>query len=246
MSYAIREIFATVQGEGLRAGTRAVFVRFAGCNLWDGLPEHRDRGAGPCARWCDTDFARGDKLTIEQLLEAMNAHYVSEADRDDNWCVLTGGEPSLQVDRELVDALHGDGWRIAVETNGTRASDPILMCDHICLSPKLGTPWHTLGTADEVKVILPGAAPGERGWTPDDLYKIEQWATFGRPRPIALLVQPQDPVDLSTVEATHLKGRLPLAAGDAYQTALRQCLDLVMMRPAWRLSLQSHKLIGMP
>lgn len=222
MTYSVREVFLTLQGEGSRAGTKAVFVRFAGCNLWDGHPEHRDRGAGPCARWCDTDFFRGEKLELHELIERMDRLWPANPDVI-RWCVLTGGEPSLQVDEALVAALDAAQWAVAVETNGTVDNPAVLRCDHVCLSPKRGTVWNKIKTADEVKVVLPGAATGEQGWRVDELADIEK---FAENHGAYLYVQPQDGPDA----AEHL----------------RACVEWVQSHPRWRLSLQQHKLIGLP
>jgi len=178
--YVVKEVFLTLQGEGKRAGTKAVFVRFSGCNLWDGHPLHRDRGKGPCAKWCDTDFFKGTPLDLDEIMHQVGTLWAPSHLHVDRWVVLTGGEPTLQIDNALVAALHRDGWRIAVETNGTVDNDALRLCDHICLSPKRGTAWQTLGNAHEVKVVFPG------GWSEADLADVQQ------PFPGAeLFVQPQ-------------------------------------------------------
>lgn len=244
MAYAIKEIFGTLQGEGLRAGARSVFVRMAGCNLWSGRAEDRAAGKGPCARWCDTDFFKGTQTSIPELLARMSDAWGPATDGD-RWCVITGGEPGLQVDDALVDALHGAGWKVAVETNGTCESPALRRCDHLCLSPKRGTPWTSLGHAHEVKVILPGAVPGEVGWQLDELRAIEAMAIDAG---ATLFVQPQDPlVDAAFVEETYLKR----STGDAspmlasqFRVHLQQCLDWIAAHPRWRLSAQLHKYIG--
>jgi 7-carboxy-7-deazaguanine synthase len=225
VSYSVKEVFLTLQGEGLRAGTKTVFVRFAGCNLWDGHPEHRARGAGPCARWCDTDFFKGTRYSAEELERAMATLWPAGGER---WCVLTGGEPGLQIDEELATMLAQAGWSCAVETNGTIANTALGLLDHVCLSPKYGTPWRMLGAnvADEIKVVLPGAVPGDQGWTESELLELEGF-TAG-----SLYVQPQD-------EGQGL-------AGVQGRRNLRQCIEWVQSHPRWRLSLQQHKLIGLP
>jgi 7-carboxy-7-deazaguanine synthase len=248
-SYAIKEIFLTLQGEGARTGAKSLFVRFAGCNLWSGEPSHRAQGRGPCARWCDTDFIHGTKIELDDLCARMHAAWPSSA-REQRWCVLTGGEPGLQIDPELVDALHRERWSIAVETNGTIDSDALRRCDHVCLSPKRGTEWHSLAVAHEVKVILPGAVAGEQGWTDEELEALETRALALDPGP-ELFVQPQDPIAGEAVlEQTLLKhdrGAAPphldgLRA--AYQQHLERCIAWVMKHPRWRLSAQMHKYIG--
>lgn len=258
--YGIKDVFLTVQGEGARAGTKAVFVRFTGCNLWDGLPHHRDRGVGPCAQWCDTDFAKGTVMELGELTDKMGALW--PAGNGARWCVLTGGEPCLQIDKELLLALTDLGWHVAVETNGTVENDAVLQfARHICVAPKRGTPWWTLRAADELKVVLPGAMPGEQGWTDEELVAVEARASqlaFGSTResfraPVqALYVQPQDPlVSGNFVEQTALKRSVDVDADAEEQLELRLrrnlqlCITWVMAHPRWRLSMQLHKFIGM-
>lgn len=248
MSYAVKEIFTTIQGEGLNAGRRAVFLRFAGCNLWDGLPEHRARGEGPCSLWCDTDFFRGERYdSARGLAMAVRAAW-GDVPGSPKLVVLTGGEPGLQVDEELVDELRwASFFAIAVETNGTRVGRgderAIEKCDHVCLSPKRGTNWRRLEVAHEVKVVLPGAAYAGDGWTGDELLEIEGWA---RDRGAALFVQPQDPIDPLTVDASHLKKHLHAYNPRVYEAAVRQCVEWVHAHPRWRLSMQTHKLAEVP
>lgn len=248
-SYSVKEVFVTLQGEGARAGSKSVFVRFAGCNLWSGHPDHRGHGKGPCAQWCDTDFFRGEALELDALCERMDAAWAASAlPAQEPWCVLTGGEPALQLDGKLVDRLHGLGWKIAVETNGTVQSDVLRLCDHVCISPKRGTAWSLLPRCDEVKVILPGAMSSELGWTEHELLEIEGQAEAMR---AALFVQPQDPlVDPALVEQTHLKRRDAISVdrsrelAERFQANVTQCIDWVMAHPRWRLSAQLHKYIG--
>lgn len=250
--YGIKEVFNTLQGEGSRVGARSVFVRFSGCNLWDGNPLHRGEGAGACARWCDTDFRKGKVHDVEQLLERMNAAW--PADGGARWCVLTGGEPLLQVDEALVEALEQDGWRVAVETNGTVAPAPRVFArlSHVCVSPKLGTEL-VLREAHELKVVLPGAAADDpsAGWTDEMLAALESAGTWG-----ALYVQPLDPlVDGQGLEFTAL--RLPGSSADVEEEAaslanalyvhnLQRAVAFVFAHPQWRLSAQLHKFIQVP
>lgn len=140
MSYAVKEMFLTLQGEGVNAGRRAVFVRFAGCNLWSG--REQDRATAVC-RFCDTDFVGtdglgGGKFADAGALVAAVAGFWG-AGQTDRFVVLTGGEPMLQVDDALVDALHDAGFRIAIESNGTLPVHPGI--DWVCISPKAGSVW---------------------------------------------------------------------------------------------------------
>lgn len=140
MAYSVKEIFFTLQGEGVNAGRPAVFVRFSGCNLWSGRPEDRGRGIGGCAAWCDTDFVgtdgpNGGRYATARDL-AQRAASCWPGARGERFVVCTGGEPLLQLDDDLVDALHGAGFEIAIETNGTLPAPANV--DWICVSPKAG------------------------------------------------------------------------------------------------------------
>ena len=209
MSYAVKEMFLTLQGEGVNAGRRAVFVRFAGCNLWSG--REQDRATAIC-RFCDTDFVGtgglggGKFADAPALIAAVEAFWGEGI--DERFAVLTGGEPMLQVDDALVDALHGAGFRIAIESNGTLPAHPRL--DWVCISPKAGSEV-VQRSGDELKLVWPQAGL--------DPATLEGWAFAHR------LVQPLDD-----------------ASGAAHQDA---AIALVMARPAWRLSLQTHKLLGL-
>ncbi|OQW79674.1 MAG: 7-carboxy-7-deazaguanine synthase [Proteobacteria bacterium ST_bin14] len=209
MSYAVKEMFLTLQGEGVNAGRRAVFIRFAGCNLWSGREE--DRATAVC-RFCDTDFvgidgAGGARFAdAAALVDAAMGHW--GAGTSDRFVVLTGGEPMLQVDEALVDALHAAGFRIAIETNGTLAVHPGI--DWVCVSPKAGS-MVVQQSGDELKLVWP--QPGT------DIDAIQRWH-FGH-----FLLQPLDS-----------------DARDANQAA---AIAMVLARPQWRLSLQTHKLLGL-
>ncbi len=155
MAYSVKEIFLTLQGEGAQVGRVAVFCRFAGCNLWSGL--ERDRDSAIC-RFCDTDFVGmdgtgGGRFATPAALAAAIAECWGVG-RNHRMVVLTGGEPLLQVDAALVDALHAQGFFIAVETNGTETAPPGL--DWVCVSPKAGAPL-VQTTGDELKLVFPQA-----------------------------------------------------------------------------------------
>lgn len=215
MTYAVKEMFLTLQGEGARAGRRAVFLRFAGCNLWSG--REQDRATAVC-RFCDTDFvgtdgAGGGKFGDAAGLAAASVAVWGEGAKH-RYIVLTGGEPMLQVDDALVDALHGAGFEIAIETNGTLPVHPAI--DWVCVSPKAGSAV-VQRSGDELKLVLP-----QPGYEISDNYlkDMESWTFENR------LVQPNDN-----------------ANKDAN---IRACINLAMARPLWRLSLQTHKLLGLP
>jgi len=162
VSYAVKEIFYTLQGEGLRAGRPAVFCRFAGCNLWSGREEDRERAT---CRFCDTDFvgtdgALGGRYEAQALAEQIAALW--PAGQAHRYVVLTGGEPLLQVDEPLLQALHAQGFEIALETNG---SLPVPAgVDWICVSPKAGADW-VQRRGHELKLVFPqpGLMPGDIG-----------------------------------------------------------------------------------
>ena len=209
MAYSVKEMFLTLQGEGVNAGARAVFVRFAGCNLWSG--REQDRAAAIC-RFCDTDFVGidglgGGKFTDAAALVDTVERFWGE-EREHRFVVLTGGEPMLQVDDPIVDALHDAGFRIALESNGTLPAHPRI--DWICISPKAGSTV-VQRSGDELKLVWPQA-----GLDPAEL---ERWNFRHH------LLQPLDD---------------PWA--DANRAA---CVTTVLARPRWRLSLQTHKLLGL-
>ena len=210
MTYAVKEAFLTLQGEGVQAGSRAVFLRFAGCNLWSG--READRATAQC-NFCDTDFVGtdgpgGGKFAgADVLAEQIEALWGKGRER--RLVVITGGEPMLQLDPALVDALHRHDFRIAVESNGTLPATPGI--DWLCISPKAGTEV-VQQAGDELKLVWP-----QQGLNPAVL---ERWA-FAH-----FLVQPMDGPQLA-------------AATDA-------AIALAMARPRWRLSLQAHKVVGLP
>ncbi|HET6534545.1 MAG TPA: 7-carboxy-7-deazaguanine synthase [Sphingomicrobium sp.] len=209
-SYAVKECFLTLQGEGVQAGSRAVFLRFAGCNLWSGRDE--DRVAAQC-RFCDTDFvgtdgAGGGKFQGADALAGHVERLWGEA-REARLAVITGGEPMLQLDSPLLDALHARDFRVAVETNGTLAVLDGL--DWVCVSPKAGTDV-VQRSGDELKLVWP-----QEGIDPAEL---ESW-DFDH-----FLVQPMD--------------------CDEREAALQAAIALAMERPRWRLTLQAHKVAGLP
>jgi 7-carboxy-7-deazaguanine synthase len=210
MSYAVKEIFKTLQGEGANAGRAAVFCRFAGCNLWSGREE--DRSTAVC-QFCDTEFVgtdgeNGGRFADAEALAAEVARVWGTA-LDDRFVVCTGGEPLLQLDSPLVDALHRRGFRIAIETNGTL--EPPDGIDWICVSPKTGAP-PVLRHGAELKLVYP-----QPGLDPQELVGL-RFAHF--------FLQPMDgPARVANTAA-----------------AVAYCLA----HPTWRLSLQTHKYIGIP
>ena len=210
MTYAVKECFLTLQGEGVQSGSRAVFLRFAGCNLWSG--REQDRATAQC-NFCDTDFVGTDGegggkfADADSLAEHVLATWGSEGGA--RLVVITGGEPMLQLDSILIDALHDRGFRIAVESNGTLPA--VEGIDWLCISPKAGTDV-VQRSGNELKLVWPQEGVDPAGF--------ESWdfANF--------LIQPMD--------------------CEAREQALDAAIQLVMDRPKWRLSLQAHKLIGLP
>ena len=210
MTYAVKECFLTLQGEGVQAGSRAVFLRFAGCNLWSG--REQDRASAQC-NFCDTDFVGtdgegGGKFTSAEAL-AKQVEALWGEGRDGRLVVITGGEPMLQLDERLVDALHQRGFRVAVETNGTLPA--VAGLDWICVSPKAGTTV-VQREGNELKLVWPQAGI--------DPAELENWS-FDH-----FLVQPMD--------------------CEEREAALKAAIALAMERPKWRLSLQTHKVVGLP
>jgi len=162
MTYAVKELFYTLQGEGANAGRPAVFLRFSGCNLWTGLQQDREKGPGGCSRWCDTDFVGTDGegggkfRSAEELLTALESRWPDR--RVSPFVVCTGGEPLLQLDEPLVTVLNSAGWFVAVETNGTIEPPPGKLW--LTVSPKANAPLHVTH-GNELKLIFPqpGAEP---------------------------------------------------------------------------------------
>ncbi len=189
MSYAVKEIFLTLQGEGVHAGRRAVFVRFAGCNLWSGL--ERDRATAVC-QFCDTDFVGldgeggGRFASADELASAAAETWGS--DRDSRFVVLTGGEPMLQIDQLLIDALHAEDFFIAIESNGTLPVPRAI--DWICISPKAQS--ETIQrSGDELKLVWPQED--------SDWQEMEGW-DFAN-----LLLQPMDARGDDLASEAHLE-----------------------------------------
>ncbi len=179
MAYAVKEAFLTLQGEGVQAGRRAVFLRFAGCNLWSGREE--DRRNAVC-QFCDTEFVGTDGVGGGKFADAgaLAGHVAAlwGAGQERRLVVVTGGEPMLQLDAALVDALHHEGFRIAVESNGTIKATPGI--DWLCISPKAGSDV-IQRSGDELKLVWPQAGI--------DPAAIEQWE-FAH-----FLIQPMDCAD---------------------------------------------------
>lgn len=211
MTYKVKEIFYTLQGEGTHAGRPAVFCRFTSCNLWTG--REKDRGRAVC-QFCDTDFVGTDgpgggrfvtSLDLAQAVAAKWPHTVSE--RVQPFVVCTGGEPLLQLDQAAVRAMQDAGFEVAVETNGTQDAPPGL--DWICVSPKAGAALR-LTRGDELKLVYPqeDASPA-------------MFEDYGFPR---LLLQPMD--------------------GPERDKNTRLAVEYCLAHPQWRLSLQTHKYLG--
>jgi 7-carboxy-7-deazaguanine synthase len=209
MTYSVKEIYYTLQGEGAQTGRAAVFLRFAGCNLWSGL--EKDRSEAVC-RFCDTDFVGTDGPGGGKFANAAAlARAVFAAWPDDSkgkpYVVCTGGEPLLQLDRDAIKALHEKGFEIGIETNGTLLPPPGI--DWVCVSPKADAK-QKLMRGDELKLIYPQeGAPPER-------FAGQDFRNF--------FLQPMDNADRAANT----------------EAATRYCLE----HPQWRLSLQTHKLLG--
>jgi 7-carboxy-7-deazaguanine synthase (Cx14CxxC type) len=208
VAYAVKEIFLTLQGEGAQAGRAAVFCRFAGCNLWSG--READRASAQC-NFCDTDFVGTDGTRGSSYASAAALAGAIEdewgAVRDQRFVVLTGGEPLLQADAALLEALHARGFAVAVETNGT--VDPPPGLDWICVSPKAGTELK-VRAGDELKLVYPQAG------APPEAFVNLAFRRFS--------LQPMDGPDVADNTA--------------------RAIDYCLRHPQWRLSLQTHKTIG--
>lgn len=211
MAYTVKELFYTLQGEGAHSGRPAVFCRFTGCNLWSG--READRAKAVC-RFCDTDFigtdgpGGGKFATPDALAAAVAARWPAEAPRARPYVVCTGGEPLLQLDDALIDALHARGFEVAVETNGTQRAPAGL--DWICVSPKAGAPL-ALTAGNELKLVFPQAD------AMPDRFETLAFDHF--------FLQPMD--------------------GPGREENLRLAISCCLARPRWRLSLQTHKLVGL-
>jgi 7-carboxy-7-deazaguanine synthase (Cx14CxxC type) len=210
MTYAVKEIFKTLQGEGAQAGRASVFCRFAGCNLWSG--RESDRATAACT-FCDTDFVGtngpggGRFATAEALADALVAEW--GPDTAGRYIVFTGGEPLLQIDGALLDAVHARGFTVAIETNGT--IEPPAGIDWICVSPKGKAPVVVRG-GNELKLVYPQAEA-----------RPESFAAL---RFDHFFLQPMD--------------------GPARVANTLEAVEYCMQHPQWRLSLQTHKYIGIP
>jgi 7-carboxy-7-deazaguanine synthase len=212
VSYALKELFYTLQGEGVRAGRAAVFARFAGCNLWSG--REQDRATATC--WfCDTDFVGTDGpgggrfATPEALAGSLRGCWDEGCEGGGApYVVFTGGEPMLQLDEPLVEACHAVGFEVAIETNGTLAVPEGV--DWVCVSPKPGAEL-VQRRGDELKVVYPG------GVEPDSLDGLD----FD-----TLLIQPMD--------------------GPEGEANVRAATEFCLRQPRWRLSVQLHKVVGIP
>jgi 7-carboxy-7-deazaguanine synthase (Cx14CxxC type) len=213
VTYAVKEIYYTLQGEGLDAGRPAVFLRFAGCNLWNGLHKDREKGPGGCSRWCDTDFVSTDGpgggkfRTAAELVSAVTHLWPSHARHSRRLVVCTGGEPLLQFDAELAVAFQCAGFTVAIETNGTISPPEGVFW--ITVSPKAGS-LLKIRKGHVLKLVYP-----QTGAEPDKFEDLDFQHFF---------LQPMD--GPNAAENTRL--------------AVEYCLA----HPQWRLSLQTHKYLG--
>ena len=214
MTYSVKEIYYTLQGEGAQTGRPAVFLRFTGCNLWSGREE--DRASAVC-NFCDTEFVGtdgpgGGKFTTAKELAAAVQVAWPESPVPDNPCVVcTGGEPLLQLDAAAIDALHEAGFEVAVETNGTLPAPAGL--DWICVSPKAAAKV-VQTSGDELKLVFPQAEPEAQ----PEKFADMQFSHY--------FLQPMDSADRDA----------------NVQAAIQYCLE----NPHWKLSLQTHKIVGIP
>ena len=226
MAYKVKESFLTLQGEGAQVGRLSVFVRFSGCNNWSGREQDRQSGPADCARWCDTDFVGtdgdgGGSFSLSTLVDRIQSLWPKNPDPGSDrslYVVFTGGEPGLQLDQALVDGLHAVGAQVAIETNGSLPLPKGL--DWICVSPKRllnGQPQPlVVTTGHELKLVMP-----QDGFDVAYLESLD----FGH-----FFVQP---LDYTAVGQSQSAG-----------SAMDWCMDWIRQHPRWRLSLQTHKMIG--
>ncbi len=228
--YAVKAVWRTVQGEGAWAGRAAVFVRLAACNLWSGYESDRQRDAerhgARCPLWCDTDFTSegAARLSAWDLAEEVRRTGGDQTD----FVVLTGGEPLLQADADLIAALHSAGFEVACETNGTvrladaftRADGTLLPPDWIVCSPKLPEASLPIDYCDELKLVVPDYQPEQ---FPQLVERVRRHPLAGRDRRY-LWLQPED--------------------GPRLAEAIRTAVELVHLNPIWRVSVQTHKVLG--
>lgn len=221
MSYTVKEIFYTLQGEGAQSGRAAVFCRFSGCNLWSGREEDRSRAV---CRFCDTDFVGtgpdgGRFASATELAEAIDRCWAGRGNdmapfrtsghgAGCKYVVCTGGEPLLQLDDELIAALHERGFEVAVETNGTRPAPASL--DWICVSPKAGAPF-VQTSGNELKLVYP------QEQAPPEKFEQLEFEHF--------FLQPMD--------------------GPETAVNTERAIEYCLAHPRWRLSIQTHKLVGL-
>ena len=226
MTYSVKEVFYTLQGEGRHAGSPAVFIRFAGCNLWNGQESGRQKGSlkAKCPLWCDTDFAKGTKMEAGDVIESVRGVIpddILKAARDRSYAplfVFTGGEPLLQLDSSLISLMREEfNCIVSVETNGTIPRGGLDL-DWVCVSPKVAPDKIAMTTGDEMKVVYPSYDP---------LPYYEKFkGSFSH-------------FWLSAEAETHEVGRSLIVKDN-----LKQAADYCMKNPPWRLTLQSHKIIG--
>jgi len=210
MTYSVKEIYLTIQGEGVQTGLPAVFLRFAGCNLWSGF--EKDRGGAIC-RFCDTDFVGtngpggGKFKTAEDLAQAAFSFW--PAGKGQPWVICTGGEPALQLDDALISALHDSGFKIAIETNGTLALPGGI--DWVCVSPKADTEL-VQKTGHELKLVFPQ--------------------------------EENKPGDFENLKFEHFS--LQPLYDDHQSENMKAAFEYCLANPKWRLSVQTHKWLGVP
>ena len=210
MKYSVKEIYYTLQGEGYHTGRPAVFIRFSGCNLWTG--HEKDRSGATC-NWCDTDFVgtngiNGGKFSVKEIINIINSQWKGNI-LSRPYVVCTGGEPLLQMDEDLIKAIHKAGFEIGLETNGTMI--PPDGIDWICVSPKANADL-VLKNGNELKIVYP-----QCGMNP----RMHEKLKFDH-----FYIQPMDGID--------------------QKNNIKRSEKFVLDHPKWKLSLQTHKILGIP
>jgi 7-carboxy-7-deazaguanine synthase len=256
--YSLAGIFRTFQGEGINSGRRACFVRFAGCNAWNGHEHGRGHGVAACAKWCDTNFLHTGFMHAEEIIARMDAAYPSDGSTRRRLCVVTGGEPMLQLTPELLAMMHAAQWEVAVETNGSIDTPVAAHVDLLTVSPKRGltlvVPMIQRAPIAELKVVVPGIAADALGaftpWTVEALQSLAELRRWN-----AMWLHPQDVPHVEPTFDVHITHLQRASAGGvqsperiqrAYEESVRTAVEFAeQLGSRWRLGVQAHKVLGL-
>jgi organic radical activating enzyme len=248
--YVVRQIEDGFIGDGAMAGTRVARIVFGGCNYWDGTIDGRRRGGAACAKWCDEDFNStcSKSMRAGEIADEVSKLLgeICEAHRP-QWIQLSGGEPLMFVDEELIGELMDYGFKLFLETNCSLAlsSDILRPIEYISARPKLEygkdqqlrVPSLGISAANELVIALPGSIDG-KGWSDEQLHQIEMDGDWD-----ACYVIPMDPTDQRSVLVTHLRGGYERP--DELDSAVKRCLDWVRKNPSWKIGVQLNKVLNL-